>query len=142
MSGLPRRAAPKIAAALFALALAGCGAIRFGSETPVTPPPALAGGWIGSWTVEGQRIDGTLSLRQNGAALSATFSSKGLGGDAVGTGKVDAQGRVSLELKYRTSCQGTAKLSGALDSGGQLGGAIAATDCTGKASGTFSFRRF
>jgi hypothetical protein len=130
-----------MAAALAAFVLTGCGAIRFGSETPVTPPPALAGAWTGSWTVEGQRLDGTLSLRQNGTGLNATFTSKGLGGDAIGTGKVDGQGRLSLELKYRTTCAGTAKLTGALNQGGQLGGAVAATDCTGKASGTFSFRR-
>jgi hypothetical protein len=141
MQAIRARATLALGATLSTLVLAGCGAIGFGSERPVAPLPALAGAWAGSWVVEGQRIDGTLTLRQDGSDLSATFTSRGLGGDATGSGKVDAQGQVHLQLKYRTTCGGSAQLTGALDGGGRLGGSLSASDCTGKAAGTFSFTR-
>lgn len=124
------------------MASAACSAIRFGSEKPAVPPPALAGPWTGAWIVEGQRFDGSLVVRQSGADLTATFDSRGLGGEATGKGKVESDGSVRLELRYRTTCAGTAQLRGTVsDQGSRLGGALTASDCTGKANGTFSFTR-
>jgi hypothetical protein len=132
-------------------AAAACSAIRFDPEPeptpsaePPPPPPAVsvAGSWAGAWVIEGQRIEGTLVLRQDGPDLEATFASRALGGDAAGEGNLERDGRVELDLKYNVACPGTAKLTGnLLQDGTRLGGSLTATDCTGKAAGTFSFAR-
>ena len=134
---------------LLSMLAAGCGAIRFepdGEPEPPArreePPASVAGSWAGIWEIEGQRIEGTLVVRQDGNDLRATFVSPALGGDAVGTGSVEDDGRVRLELKYNVSCAGTAQLTGELlEQGTRLGGTLAASDCTGRASGTFAFSR-
>ena len=137
-------------AVLVASAAAGCSAIRFESEPEPAAAPApdprpvasLAGSWAGMWEIEGQRIQGTLVLRQNGADLQATFASPALGGDAAGAGNLDADGQVELELSYNVACPGTARLTGeVLDRAGRLSGTLVATDCTGRANGTFAFSR-
>jgi hypothetical protein len=128
--------------------ICGCGAIRFESDPEPAPPPPpppslpmLAGDWAGVWEIEGQRIQGTLVMQQAGTDLKATFSSSALGGAAYGTGSLDGE-RIQLELKYNLSCPGTARLTGDLQGQGtQIEGALSATDCTGKADGTFVFAR-
>jgi hypothetical protein len=144
MNSAPLR--PITALALASLVCA-CSAIRFEEEpptpqaTPPTPAVAVAGSWAGVWEIEGQRIEGTLVLRQEGTDLRATFASPSLGGDAVGSGSLEDR-RVQLELKYNVACPGTAQLSGdLLGEGTLLDGALIATDCTGRATGTFSFAR-
>jgi hypothetical protein len=128
--------------------IAACSAIRFEEEETAPPPPpaaapavTLAGSWAGVWEIEGQRIEGTLVLRQEGTDLRATFASRALGGDAVGSGSLEDR-RVQLELKYNIACPGTARLSGdVLGEADRLDGALVATDCTGRATGSFSFAR-
>lgn len=131
--------------ALLATLLAGCSAIRFEPDTPAIPdpePPRVEGSWNGAWIVEGQQVQGTLVIRQQGNELAATFSSAALGKPALGSGRVEDDGRVRLELEYDLSCPGKARMTGTLGEGGAvLGGALAATDCTGDAAGTFSFAR-
>ena len=142
---LHRRSAPLLAL-LLATPLAGCGAIRFEEDTPAAArapaPPSVAGAWTGAWVVEGQRVEGTLTLRQEGRALTATFSSAALGKAALGPGTVEPDGRVRLELEYDLACPGKARLAGVLGGQGtELGGTLTATDCTGEAAGTFAFSR-
>jgi hypothetical protein len=136
-----------ITALSLASLVCACSAIRFEEEpapqaaTPPAPGLTVAGSWAGRWEIEGQRIEGTLVLRQEGTDLRATFASPSLGGDAVGSGSLEDR-RVQLELKYNVACPGTAQLSGDLvGEGTQLDGALVATDCTGRATGTFSFAR-
>ena len=128
--------------------LAGCSAIRVDPEPepqpgqPAARAVSLAGSWAGVWEIEGQRIEGTLVVRQAASDLEATFASPALGGDATGDGSLEDDGRVELDLKYNLACPGTAKLTGNVQQEGtRLGGSLTATDCTGKANGTFSFAR-
>jgi hypothetical protein len=139
-----------LALAFIAAIAAACSAIRF-EEEPQPPAPApppdqpvasVAGAWAGFWEIEGQRIQGTLTLRQDRGDLQATFASSALGSGAAGTGRVAADGSIALDLRYNIECPGTAQLDGDLmDRGGRLDGTLVATDCTGKANGTFSFSR-
>jgi hypothetical protein len=133
---------------LLAALSAGCSAIRFDPEPESAPAPSrprlvsLDGSWGGVWEIEGQRIEGTLVLRQDGSDLEATFASPTLGGTATGEGSLEDDGQVELDLAYNIACPGTARLTGSLQGqGSRLGGALIATDCTGKANGTFSFTR-
>ena len=140
---------PRIARALAWIAMlgaAGCSAIRFEEEPEepgrVVPVAQLAGAWPGALEVEGQDIRGTLVLEQNGANLSARFSAAELGGESAGTGVVGTDGSVRLTLRYRTQCDGTLELTGAvLDQARRLAGSLTADDCTGRAAGAFSFLR-
>jgi hypothetical protein len=128
--------------------LSGCSAIRF-EEEPVVPPAAvprsivqIGGSWNGTIEVEGQRIPGTLVLRQNDDRLEASFAAAELGGETTGSGAIGEEGSVRIELSYATSCPGTLALTGAiLDGAARLAGALTATDCTGRAAGAFSFTR-
>jgi hypothetical protein len=143
--------APVRSLALSSLVLLGCAcsAIRSVEDPepqpqpqPPTPPPVMvAGSWAGAWEIEGRRLEGTLLVRQEGTDLRATFTSRALGGEAVGSGKLDDR-RVQLDLSYNVACPGTARLSGdVLGEGALLDGALTASDCTGRATGTFSFAR-
>lgn len=134
--------------AIVAVLVTGCSAIRFGNDTPAdtprTPPPppiSAAGSWAGSWEVEGQEIQGTLDMLQSGSNLSARFTSETLG-EATGSGKVEDEDRVRLELAYHTQCPGRAQLNGRiLDQEARFRGTLVASDCTGDAAGSFAFTR-
>lgn len=140
-----------VALSLLAFVAAGCGAIRFDPDSePQLPVPrpaptaaaAVGGSWNGIWEIDGQRIEGTLTLRQTGSDLDATFASAALGSDAVGTGMVGEGDSVRLTLNYNVACPGTAELTGELrQQGALLGGSLVASDCTGRATGTFAFTR-
>src|SRR5262245_10010771 len=118
------------------LSVSACSAIGFGPDTPVLPPPPISGTWAGAWHVDRQDLDGTLVVTQKGNSLTATFRSGTLVANASGSGKVEPDGRLRLELKYRTQCSGTVELDGALvEQGTRLDGVMSASDCTGKASG-------
>jgi hypothetical protein len=126
---------------LFFLAFltSACSAIGFGGP-PATPPPQLAGGWTGYIEVEGQQILGTLQVSQDDRDLGATFASTGLIGQARGQGKIEKDGTVTMELAYKTQCDGKMVLAGSADPA-RLQGTVSATDCTGTARGGFTFTR-
>jgi hypothetical protein len=132
---------------LVLLLLHGCRAFRFEEETsPATPAPPrivqLAGSWNGALEVEGNRIPGTLVLRQTADRLEASFAAAVLGGETTGSGEIGDDGSIRLELRYRTQCPGTVEMVGAiLDQAGRLAGSLTASDCTGRAAGAFSFTR-
>jgi hypothetical protein len=129
------------------LLLSGCRAFRFEEEIPpATPGPPrivqLAGNWNGALEVEGNRIPGTLVLRQTADQLQASFAAAELGGETTGSGEIGDEGSIRLELRYRTQCPGTVEMMGAiLDDAGRLAGSLTASDCTGRAAGAFSFTR-
>jgi hypothetical protein len=128
------------------LFLSGCRAFRFEEEaTPPAPAPRivqLAGSWNGALEVEGNRIPGTLVLRQSADRLEASFAAAELGGETTGSGEIGEEGSVRLRLRYRTQCAGTVEMVGAiLDDAGRLAGSLTASDCTGRAAGAFSFTR-
>ena len=135
-------------AGAFALAIlvAGCSGISLEEEEAPAPAPAasvqLAGSWSGSLEVEGQRIPGTLVLRQTADRLEATFSASALGDETTGAGEIGEGGTLRIELRYRTQCPGTIELTGAiLDQASRIAGTLTATDCTGPATGAFTFSR-
>ena len=145
----PQRIAPAPAVRLGACALAliavGCSAIRFDPEPQKPEAPRVAlltGRWTGALEVEGHRISGTLLLRQEGEDLAASFTAPDLGGESSGAGTIQEDGSVQIELRYHTQCPGRVQLNGAvLDDAGRLAGSLAATDCTGRAAGAFTFVR-
>jgi hypothetical protein len=130
----------KIPILLLALVSTACSAIRFGGP-PAPPPPQLAGGWTGYIEVEGQQILGTLQVSQEDRDLGATFLSTGLIAEARGQGKIAKDGTVTMELGYRTQCDGKMVLAGTAADPSRLQGTVSATDCTGTARGGFTFTR-
>lgn len=122
---------------------AGCATASDPAQGPAAPAVAQVGGsWVGSVTVEGQAIDGTLELTQDGAALQAQFSAPAFGLSAAGAGRVLAEGKVEIRLDYNMQCPGAADMDGTLSSDGKLlSGVLRATDCTGQMVGAFDFRR-
>jgi hypothetical protein len=131
--------------------LGGCRAFTVDPEPEPEPEPAsiqtsrvvqLAGSWNGALQVEGQSIPGTLVLRQREERLEASFAAGALGGETSGSGAIGDRGSVRIELRYRTQCPGTVAMQGEiLNDAGRLAGSLTATDCTGRAQGTFSFTR-
>jgi hypothetical protein len=148
-----RRASAPVAfvtlACTAALAMSACASQgpsgNQGTEAPAPAAPELPdvqGLWQGSVTVEGQTIDGTLDLTQDGADLGAAFSAPAFGLEAEGGGTVDAEGNVQIILDYNLECPGSAHLNGVLRADGTiLSGTVEATDCTGQMLGAFDFQR-
>lgn len=135
------RLARTVRAAVVAIAawtLTACGALHLGGGARYD----LAGSWEGSFTAEGQRMPGTLEVRQSGRALEVFFVSPGFDLEAAGEGEVDDEGSFWLELDYDLQCPGNALLEGTVsDDRAGLSGTLEATDCTGTVSGSFSFGR-
>ncbi len=118
----------------------GCSAIGLGGGPPAPPPPQLAGGWAGFLEVEGQQILGILWVNQEGRDLGVTFTSTGLIGSASGSGKIEDEGVITMNLVYTTQCKGEMVLSGGVVEA-RLQETLSATDCTGNARGGFTFSR-
>lgn len=133
-------------ALMLGLALAaGCSG-GASSATPAPPPapelPDLAGSWRGSVNVEGQGIDGSLTLRQDGSQLEAVFLAPAFGLRATGDGTVSAEGAVTITLSYNLQCPGEAIMAGQASTElDRLEGNIDAGDCTGSMRGSFRFTR-
>lgn len=118
--------------------LAGCSAIRFGAA----PAPDMQGTWTGGFEIQSQRVEGSLAIEQDGARLEAAFTSPAAGIVAEGRGEVTPGGEAWIVFSYDLECPGTARVEGRLDDERSLfSGAMEARDCTGVASGTFTFRR-
>ncbi len=104
--------------------------------------PDVSGAWTGYLSVEGQGLDGTLQIEQDGGELSVVFEAPDFGLRAEGAGSVSAEGEVAVTLEYDLQCPGTAELAGLRsDDGLVLDGSLSASDCTGSSAGSFSFRR-
>lgn len=140
-------------AVLFLLTVAGCTPVGSSgpaaqpqppaeSAPPVSEPPPVAGLWTGFISVEGQGINGTLDLGQEGGDLEAVFDAPDFGLHAEGGGTIDGTGEIVLRLGYDLQCPGTAELVGRRSADGAvLEGALTAADCTGSSQGSFTFRR-
>lgn len=113
------------------------------AEAPPAPAaPEVAGRWTGFMSVEGQGLNGTLDLDQDGHDLQAVFEAPDFGMVAEGAGSVDAAGRVVIRLTYNLQCEGTAELVGRRSPDGVvIDGTLTASDCTGSSEGSFTFRR-
>lgn len=119
--------------------LLGCSALPFRSGSPAVN---VAGAWTGAAVVDGGPIPGVLTLRQSGMSLQATFVSADGGVQAEGSGEVFADGTVEIRLSYDIECPGTATFRGTYsDADEALAGTILASDCTGRALGSFEFIR-
>ena len=125
-------------ALLTALTLAACASAGGGAPTV----PDVSGVWLGGVTVEGQVIEGTLDLTQEGSALEARFTAPAFGITAEGEGTVGVDGAVEIDLGYYMECAGSALMRGQLSADGTaLSGTLQATDCTGQMVGAFDFAR-
>jgi hypothetical protein len=142
-----RRFPSLLAAALLAACSSGPGAGPGAAPDPAPeagPPdyPEASGSWTGSLIVEGQPIDGTLELGQDGGDLTALLAAPAMGVTAEGGGTISREGEVRILLDYDVQCPGSAELIGTLGPGGAtLAGILEAGDCTGSTSGSFEFHR-
>lgn len=145
----PQFRAPTLLPLLALLALAGCTRVgggagpAAGSERPEPVRlPDVSGTWSGYVTVEGEGLDGTLRIQQDGPALSAVFEAPALGLVAEGEGRIDADGSLRITLGYDLQCPGSAEMEGRrAEDGLVLEGTLRASDCTGTTGGSFTFRR-
>jgi hypothetical protein len=128
-----------------ASACAGSGASNgpLGGESPAPVEyPEVSGTWSGFVSVEGQGIDGSLVIRQDGPSLDVTLAAPAFGLDAEGAGSLAPDGAVTVELAYDLQCPGRAVLRGRVSADGlALDGELEASDCTGSTSGRFRFTR-
>ena len=107
------------------------------SFTPREAPDAVAGSYTGTLDIGTDRLQGRLHLEQRGHRLTGQLSASGV--DARGSGEIEGAGFV-LRLDYRTECRGTLTLSGRSTENGHLVGSVRAEDCTGRVTGSFTFR--
>jgi hypothetical protein len=118
------------------LAAGGCSLI---SRAPA-PATDLSGRYEGVLRLEGDDIDGGLTIEQDGGRVNATLATE-VGIAAEGRGTLEGT-VLRIELDYGAECEGTLKLAGqALEGGTRLAGTVEAEDCTGPATGSFSFSR-
>lgn len=104
--------------------------------------PNVAGDYRGAVMIQGQGVDGTLSIDQAGSALGVTFDAPGFDLMATGQGMLRPDGTARIVLSYDLQCPGEAIMVGAFtDDGTRFEGEIRAEDCTGEIPGTFSFGR-
>lgn len=125
-------------AALLALSFtAACATLGGGPSYP-----EVAGTYTGGVSVEGQGIDGTLDVTQDGPDLSLVFDAPAFGLVAEGSGTVAEDGTARAFLDYDLQCPGRAEMVGSFsEDGATFSGNITAVDCSGQVGGTFSFRR-
>lgn len=120
-----------------ALVVGGCASLGGGPSFP-----DVGGTYTGGVSVEGQGIDGTLDISQEGPDLAVVFDAPSFGLTAEGQGTLGEDGSARVFLDYDLQCPGRAELVGRFsEDGTQFSGNITAGDCTGQMGGTFSFRR-
>lgn len=136
------------ASLLFVVLAAACSsggsAGPMGGPSPEPEPaiPDISGQWSGFVSVEGQGIDGTLVVEQDGSVIEAVFQAPSFGLSAEGTGSITPEGEVELSLLYNLQCPGEARMDGDLSEDGlSIDGQIEAGDCTGSMMGSFRFTR-
>ena len=111
------------------------------SGPPAPAYPSVAGEYTGGISVEGQGINGVLTIDQMEGELSIFFDAPSFGLAAEGDGLVAEDGSARARLSYDLQCPGQAEMVGQFTPEGVFNGTITATDCTGQIGGTFSFRR-
>ena len=120
-----------------AAALLAAGGCSFISRAPA-PATDLSGQYEGVLRLEGDDIDGRLTINQDGGRVNAMLSTE-VGIAAEGRGTLEGT-VLRIELDYGSECEGTLKLAGqAIQGGTRLAGTVEAEDCTGPATGSFSF---
>jgi hypothetical protein len=140
MSNLPHRrprrawlalaAIPLVVGALFANTTEGRAIL---SLLPVD----LAGSYSGWMTVEGNDLQVTLTLTQQGDTLGVRMAVPDLGSVTQGSGMIDGEGFM-LQVPYDLGCPGQATFRGQQDAETRaLRGSIQAADCNGTMSGSF-----
>lgn len=145
----PQFRTPALLPLVALLFLAGCTRVgggagpAAGSERPEPVRwPDVSGTWSGYVTVEGEGLDGTLRIQQDGPVLGAVFEAAALGLVAEGEGRIAADGSLRITLGYDLQCPGNAELEGRrAEDGLVLEGTLTASDCTGTTGGSFTFRR-
>ncbi len=130
-----------VLATLGVIALNGCAS----TSSPVPLPPSsvlsVSGVFQGSLEIEGDRVDSTLQVRQNGLALTSWLTASDFGMTADGSGTLSGRS-VELTMTYGGNCPGTARLVGRIaPQTMSYTGRIVASDCTGDVEGSFSFQR-
>jgi hypothetical protein len=123
---------------LLTVLTSGCQLI--GGSDPPSPTPGAVRGVVyqGSLTMDGGSISGGLEIiRSGGRVRGALQTTSGL----VADGQGQSRGRIlTLELSYGGDCPGVMVLEGEWDEDAErFQGTVTAVDCTGTASGTFSF---
>lgn len=102
----------------------------------------MEGDYRGAVMVQGESVDGTLSIDQDGSRLDVSFSAPALDLLASGQGILRADGTARVVLAYDLQCPGEAEMVGAFNAdGSRFEGEVRARDCTGEMPGTFSFGR-
>ncbi len=96
----------------------------------------MAGVYTGTVDVGEDRFAAELTVQQRGHRLEGELASRAL--RASGSGEIEGEG-FRLELGYGDECRGVLVLSGRQTSDGRLIGSALARDCTGRASGSFTF---
>lgn len=127
------------------LVIGGCSGASAPAAAPQPEPvafPDVSGSWRGFVSVEGQGIDGTLTLTQTDGDLEAVFRAPAFGLRATGTGFVTREGEVEVVLDYNLQCPGEAVMQGRFSSpDNRIEGDLDASDCTGAMLGSFRFSR-
>jgi hypothetical protein len=125
--------------AVSTLVASGCQLIGGGADPPPPTPGAVQGAvYQGSLSLDGGDLPAALEIIRNGGTVrGALQTTSGLVAD--GQGRLRGN-RLTFELSYSGNCPGTMFLEGEWDEDGRTyRGTLTALDCTGKASGTFSF---
>ena len=111
------------------------------SPAPTSEPTRSLpqGAFRGFLEIEGGRINGMLTLTPRGGVdLDGFFEAPP---DLLAMGRGGMRGEeFRMELSYEGACPGKMTLVGRWEEGpGTLSGAVRASDCTGRANGTFLF---
>ena len=131
---------PWAALLLTAFSLWATGCQLIGGADP--PPPTLGAGqgvvYQGSLILDGGDIPGAIELIKTGGRVRVALQTAS-GLEADGEGR--RRGRnLTVQLTYGGDCPGTMSLAGEWDEEAMtFQGTVTAADCTGPASGTFSF---
>jgi hypothetical protein len=96
----------------------------------------------GTLTLDGGAVEAALELAPLGGGTVRGGLQTGSGLIADGEGTTRRSDRLVLLFRYGGSCPGTLTLDGEWDQGkGSYAGEAMAEDCTGRAQGTFQFKR-
>lgn len=128
-----------------AAAMASAVAVLFLAACASAPPgPGVAemgGSYSGNISIQGQTLFGSMTVAQEGPALTLQFSFPDVALTASGEGTATETG-FSAEVPYTITCPGVAVFEGSLEEDGRtVSGTLRATDCDGASNGTFRFSR-
>ncbi len=123
----------RLLGAAVTLALCACGD---GGGTTGPSIPAIAGTFVGAYTVSGFTYQAVLELVQTGASISGALTTNG-GRSATLSGSLSGT-RLSGSFTFTDGCAGTASATADIGNNGtRLTGSFTANDCAGTYTGTF-----